>query len=101
VSPYLKCRGPFIDLLGVPKLWFDYFTTRIKLHGQWGPRLKTLIHRGWLRLLGSRVLMWMVPGTVLGGCLCFTLLYLDARPSHVGADLDMLAYHLHHPIDCG
>jgi hypothetical protein len=66
MSPYLKCRGPFIDPLGVPKLWFDYFTTRIKLHGQWGPRLKTSIHRGWLRLLGSRVLMWMVPGTVLG-----------------------------------
>jgi hypothetical protein len=30
---YLKGRGAFIDGLGVPKVWFDYFTTRVKLHG--------------------------------------------------------------------
>jgi hypothetical protein len=35
------------------------------------------------------------------GCLCFALLYLDAKPSHVGADVDGLAYHQHRPMDSG
>jgi hypothetical protein len=30
---YLKGRVPFIDRPGVPKLWFGYFTTQVKLHG--------------------------------------------------------------------
>jgi hypothetical protein len=33
LSLYLKGRGPFIDRPGVPKLWFGYFITRVKLHG--------------------------------------------------------------------
>jgi hypothetical protein len=28
-------------------------------------------------------------------------LYLDAKPSHVGADVDGLACRLHRPMDCG
>jgi hypothetical protein len=47
---YLKDRGPFIDRPRVPQLWFSYFTTRIKLHGQWGPRLEMSVHSGWIRL---------------------------------------------------
>jgi hypothetical protein len=47
-----------------------YFITQVKLHGQWGPRLETSIHRGRTGLpdvlLGSRALMWWVPGMVLG-----------------------------------
>jgi hypothetical protein len=35
---YLKGRGPFIDRLGVLKLWYGYFTTRVKLNGQWSQR---------------------------------------------------------------
>jgi hypothetical protein len=46
-----------------------YFTTQVKLHGQWGPKLEMLFHRAWKRmlgcLLGSWVLMWQVLGTVL------------------------------------
>jgi hypothetical protein len=33
-------------------------------------------------------------------CLHFALLYLDAKPSHVGANVDGLAYCLHRPTDC-
>jgi hypothetical protein len=29
------------------------------------------------------------------------LLYLVAKPVHVGVDVDMLAYPLHHPMVCG
>jgi hypothetical protein len=50
-------------------------------------------------LLGSRVLMRLVPGIVLGAACA--LLYLDAKPSHVGADVDGLACCLHHPMNCG
>jgi hypothetical protein len=42
--------------------------------------------------------MWLVPGTILGeayfSSLCF---YLDAKPSHMGVDMDALAYHRHRP----
>jgi hypothetical protein len=34
-------------------------------------------------------------------CLHFISLYLDAKPSHVEADVDGLAYHLHRPTNCG
>jgi hypothetical protein len=33
-------------------------------------------------------------------CLCFAVLYLDAKLSHVGVDVDGLAYHLHGPMYC-
>jgi hypothetical protein len=33
-------------------------------------------------------------------CLCFAVLYLDAKLSHVGVDVDGLAYHLHRPMYC-
>jgi hypothetical protein len=32
---------------------------------------------------------------------CFTRLYLAAKASHVGIDVDGLAYPLHHPIVSG
>jgi hypothetical protein len=40
---YLKGREPFIDHPGVTNLWFGYFTTWVKLHGQWGSRLVTSV----------------------------------------------------------
>jgi hypothetical protein len=51
LSPlYLNGRGAFTDHPGVPKLWFDYFTTWVKLHGRWNPRLETSVRSGWIRL---------------------------------------------------
>jgi hypothetical protein len=35
------------------------------------------------------------------GCLHFALHYLAAKPSHEGADVDGIAYHLHYPRECG
>jgi hypothetical protein len=35
------------------------------------------------------------------GCLRSTLLYLDAKPSHVGANVDGIDCHLHRPTDYG
>jgi hypothetical protein len=32
---------------------------------------------------------------------CLAMLYLVSRPSHVGADVDGLAYSLHYPTACG
>jgi hypothetical protein len=102
---YLKGRGSFTDCPGVPKLWFGYFTTRVKLHGQWGPRLEISVRSGWIRLL--ECLSWIPGVDVAGawdgswGCLCFAVLYLDAKSSHVGTYVDGLAYHLHHPTDYG
>jgi hypothetical protein len=49
--PYLKGRG-FYRLLGGLLVKVGYFTNRVKLHGQWGPRLDTLVHRGWIDLAG-------------------------------------------------
>jgi hypothetical protein len=58
-----------------------YFTTWVKLHGQWGPRLDMSVHRAWIRMpgyrLGSRTSMWLVTGMILGAAstsLCFTWL---------------------------
>jgi hypothetical protein len=102
---YLYGRGPFIDCLSVPKLWVGYFTTRVKLHGQWGPRLETLIHCCWIRIPDCS--SWLSCADVAGArdgswsCLRFTLLYLDAKPSYVGADVDDLVCCLHRPTDCG
>jgi hypothetical protein len=38
-----------------------------------------------------------MPRMVLGDILAWHRLYLAAKPSHVGADMDGLAYPLHHP----
>jgi hypothetical protein len=50
VSPLPKGYGVFYRLPRVHKLWFGYFTTQVKLHGQWGPRLETSVHSGWISL---------------------------------------------------
>jgi hypothetical protein len=51
-------------------------------------------------LLGSRALRWTVPWTVLVDIALWHRLYLVAKPSHVGVDVDGLAYPLHHPMTC-
>jgi hypothetical protein len=33
--------------------------------------------------------------------LCSALLYLNAKPSHIGVDVDRLAWYLHYPTDYG
>jgi hypothetical protein len=69
-----------------------YFTTQIKLHGQWGPLLETSICRAWIKmpscLLGSRVSMWWVPEAVLEAATAFSSTCLATKPSHVGAEVD-------------
>jgi hypothetical protein len=48
--------------------------------------------------------MWLVLGMFLGAAFaspCFALLYLGAKPFHVGADVDGLACNMHRPMDCG
>jgi hypothetical protein len=35
------------------------------------------------------------------GCCQLALLHLVAKPSHVGVDMDGLAYRLHRPTTCG
>jgi hypothetical protein len=42
-------------------------------------------------LLGSRALRWMLPETILGDVASWRQLYLTAKPSHVGVDVDGLA----------
>jgi hypothetical protein len=58
--------------------------------------------RAWSRR-SSQLLGIDVAGAQEGswGCLSVTSLYLNAKPSHVGADVDELACHLHHPAVCG
>jgi hypothetical protein len=51
-------------------------------------------------LLGSRSLRWTMPGMVLGDVASQRRLYLAAKPSHVGVDVDGLACPLHRPIVC-
>jgi hypothetical protein len=54
-------------------------------------------------LLGSRAflaLSWMTFGKVLGDVASWCRLYLVAKPSHMGVDVDGLAYPLHHPMAC-
>jgi hypothetical protein len=61
------------------------------------------VHRGWIRLpsYSSRLSDVDVADAQDGswGCLCFALVYLDAKPSHVGLDMDGLACPLHRPTD--
>jgi hypothetical protein len=60
---------------------------------------KSFVEVGWgflSVLLGFRALRWRVPEMVLGiDVPCDAL--LGAKPSHVGADVDGLAYSLHCP----
>jgi hypothetical protein len=51
-------------------------------------------------LLGSRALRWMMPMTVLGDVIVLHWLYMAAKSSHVGVDVDGLACPLHHPTAC-
>jgi hypothetical protein len=59
---------------------------------------------GWIRLPDSS--SWLPGADVACGrdgsmdCLCLAVLYLDAKLSHVGVDVDGLAYHLHRPMYC-
>jgi hypothetical protein len=100
ISPclYMKGRGAFIDCPRVPKLWFNHFISRVKLHGRWGPRLEMSIHNGWIRL--SDCSSWFLGAGVAGaqdgswGCQRFIVLYLDAKPPHMGADVDRSIYRL-------
>jgi hypothetical protein len=50
--------------------------------------------------LGSRTLRWMMPGKVLGDVASRHQLYLAAKCSHMGVDVDGLAFSLHHPTVC-
>jgi hypothetical protein len=48
-------------------------------------------------LLCSWALRWMVPKTVLGA-VCLVMLYLAAKPTHVGADVDRASLLLSYPV---
>jgi hypothetical protein len=105
VPHYLKDRGPFIHRLGVCSPWFRYFTTWVKLHGYWGPRLETSIRQTRIRmpgcLLGSHASTWQVPRTVLGAVIAsLGLSWLLSLPMW-GADVDGLACFLHRPTVYG
>jgi hypothetical protein len=56
--------------------------------------LKTLVREAWIRLpgclLGSRVLMWLVLGMILGAASAFLCFVLDAKPPHMMADVNGL-----------
>jgi hypothetical protein len=41
-----------------------------------------------------------MPWTALGDVVSWHQLYLAAKPSHVGVDVDRLAYPLHRPMAC-
>jgi hypothetical protein len=41
-----------------------YFTTRVKLHGRWDPKLETSVHRGWIGLLEHS--SWLKGADVVG-----------------------------------
>jgi hypothetical protein len=83
-------------------MWFGYFTIRVKLHDQWGQRLRISIRRGWTGLPGRSS---SLPGAKVEGARdgswcyhawrCFTWLL---SLSHVGADVDGLAYSLPRPM---
>jgi hypothetical protein len=51
-------------------------------------------------LLSSKVLRWMMPGMVVGDIAKQRRLYLVSKTSHVGVDVDGLAYPLYHPMVC-
>jgi hypothetical protein len=88
------------------------FTSRNELHDRWGPSLRRLVHRGWTGHLGCSsgppgilldsqgflALRWTMPRMVLRDIASWHLLYLVAKPSHMGVDVDGLANPLHHPV---
>jgi hypothetical protein len=45
--------------------------------------------------------MWLVLRLDLGEAGLLSLLFLAAKSSHVGANVDGLACHLHRPTNCG
>jgi hypothetical protein len=65
-----------------------YFTTRVKLHDQW------FVEVGW-GFLGILLSYWVLRRYY------FAWLYLAAKPSYVGVDMDGLACPLHCPTICG
>jgi hypothetical protein len=69
------------------------FTSRSKLHGQWGPKQRRVVHRGRLGLPWPSHLFQSVPdaevdelGMVLGVGAMRRWLYLATKPSHLGVD---------------
>jgi hypothetical protein len=67
----------------------------VELHCQWSPRLRTSVRSGWrafsgIEVDGAQDSSWR-------RC-CFARLYLAAKPSHVGIDVDRLAYSMHRPM---
>jgi hypothetical protein len=91
------------------------FTFGSKLRSQWGPRLRRSVRRGWAELpkyspwlpsilLGSQVfwaLRWMMLEKVLGVSAVRRWLYLVAKPSHTGVDVDKPSCPLHRPTAYG
>jgi hypothetical protein len=65
-----------------------------------GPKTEK-VGQGFPGVLGSLVflaLRWTMLEKVLMDVTSWCWLYLAAKPSHVGADVDGLAYPLHHPM---
>jgi hypothetical protein len=62
---HLKGRRPFIDCPGVPYLEPSYFTTRVKLHDEWGPRLE----RSATELAADCLAIFSALGCRFSGCL--------------------------------
>jgi hypothetical protein len=61
----------------------------------------------WSSLQAAQLSSWLLGVDVAGAqdgfwsCHHLALLRLVAKPSHMGADVDGLAYHLHSPTNCG
>jgi hypothetical protein len=97
-SLLLKGRRPFIDHPRVPQLEHSYFTTRVKLHDGWDPRLKILAME---LVVGCPTVFWTLGidvASTWGSLWCGhrpASLHLVAKLPHVGADVDRLACHLH------
>jgi hypothetical protein len=77
----------------------SYFTSMIKLYGQWDPRLRKSVDRGWTGLLGRS--SWL-PSAEMDDARdgfwrhCFVALtLLDCQDFPCGGDVDGLAYPLH------
>jgi hypothetical protein len=64
-----------------------------------GERWFVEVGRGFLGILhGSQALKWLVPGWFLEAS--SRRLYLAAKPSQLGVEMDGLARPLHHPMVC-
>jgi hypothetical protein len=71
------------------------------------PQSEKAVHRGWTGLLESSSGLLSVPGVEVDDARddswrrCFVAsAYLPTKPSHVGVDVDGLAYPLHHHMTC-